>query len=191
MESEGSQPAGYRSRIVGETGHGDSQVVVRLRTRCEPGGRRRPGPAKAGGGGYRCATRTQRGLCTLHLLCRLRNLHSSIFSITTFGFLRLCFHLLLIVSSARLSQVHGESSATSQSALHSQTGTSFEASEEAPQEAASCVRLFVEMSAQPTLIFEFLIFIKPFVVQRYYRKHGTNIKRSDKSTYTQAVTGNV
>ena len=131
---------------------------------------------------------------TLHLLCCLRNLHSSflhIFNHDSFGFLRLCFHLLLIVSSARLSQVHGESSATSQSALHSQTGTSFEASEEAPQEAASCVRLFVEMSAQPTLIFEILIFIKPFGVQRYYRKHGTNIKRSDKSTYTQAVTGNV
>ena len=174
-----------------------SQVVVRLRTRCEPGGRRRPGPAKAGGGGCRCAIFANLGhnadSGTLHLLCRLRNLHSSIISITTLWFFTsvLSPATYRTVSCARLNQFHGESSATSQSALHSQTGTSFEASEEAPQEAASCVRLFVEMSAQPTLIFEFLIFIKPFGAQRYYRKHGTNIKRSDKSTYTQAVTGNV
>ncbi len=48
---------------------------------------------------------------------------------------------------------------------------------------------FVDMSALPTLTDSMLI--KPFGVPRYCKKYGTNIKRSDKSTYTQSTTGNV
>jgi hypothetical protein len=87
-----------------------------------------------------------------------------------------CDPIFLRPLVAPLSQVHGESSATSQSSLHSQTGTSFEASEEAPQEAASCVRLFVEMTALPTLILIFDIHQAirgPKVLQEAWDKHKT------------------
>jgi hypothetical protein len=60
----------------------------------------------------------------------------------------LCFNLNILlyvgglIRVRLLSQVHGKSSAASQSSLHPQAGTSFEASEETPQEATSWVRLF-------------------------------------------------
>jgi hypothetical protein len=113
-----------------------------------------------------------------------RNLHS-------FVARSLDFASRPLPSSSPQSQVHGESSAASQSSLLSQTGTSFEASEEAPQEAASCVRLFYRDVRSTDSDFDFLTLIKPFAAQKYYRKHGTSIKLSDKSRYTQSVTWNV
>jgi nucleolar protein 16 len=82
----------------------------------------------------------------------------------------------LPVAYRLLSQDHGESSAASQSSLHKQTGTSFEASEEAPQEAASCVRLFCGdfRTTDVHLIFHAHQAIRgPKILQEAWDKHKT------------------
>ena len=75
-----------------------------------------------------------------------------------------------------MSQVHGESSAASQSSLHSQTGTSFEASEETPQEATSCVRLFcghVRITDAHFIFHTHQAIHGPKVLQEAWDKHKT------------------